>query len=338
MRHDWAAKLLDEVITSFEHVEWEHEVLHAEWKRIADELGVKYRLADGPGARRRQRALRRPAAVRVPRAARPRRDAAPVARGQGSDRAVGRVDTDGRRHPRRPDQADPAVRAAGAGRCGSPAAVIVAVLGYFAVSYLQVWSTGRSDQARPVDAIVVMGAAQYDGDPSPQLAARLDHVAELWPQGLAPLVVVTGGNRPGDRFTEAAGVGGLPGRARRSRRGDPARGRRDDELRVAARRRRAARPARSRRRAHRDRPVPRPAQPADRRGAGPTGARVTDARQRRHGGLRARPPAAKRPPAWRSAGSSGSPDLTPAPSALCGLGATSRTRPLHSRTAPWGVV
>ena len=48
-----------------------------------------------------------------------------------------------------------------------------------------------------------MGAAQYDGTPSPQLAARLDHVVELWPQGVAPLVVVTGGNRPGDRFTEA---------------------------------------------------------------------------------------------------------------------------------------
>jgi uncharacterized SAM-binding protein YcdF (DUF218 family) len=81
--------------------------------------------------------------------------------------------------------------------------VVVAVVGYYLVSLYQVWSTGRSDQARPVDAIVVMGAAQYDGDPSPQLAARLDHVAELWPQGLAPLVVVTGGNQPGDRFTEA---------------------------------------------------------------------------------------------------------------------------------------
>ena len=81
--------------------------------------------------------------------------------------------------------------------------VVVVVVGYFSVSYYQVWSTGRSDQARAVDAIVVMGAAQYDGEPSPQLAARLDHVAELWPRGLAPLVVVTGGNRPGDRFTEA---------------------------------------------------------------------------------------------------------------------------------------
>jgi uncharacterized SAM-binding protein YcdF (DUF218 family) len=83
------------------------------------------------------------------------------------------------------------------------ALVVVAGLVYFAVSFYQVWSTGRHDQARPVDAIVVMGAAQYDGEPSPQLAARLDHVVELWPQGVAPLVVVTGGNRPGDRFTEA---------------------------------------------------------------------------------------------------------------------------------------
>ena len=64
-------------------------------------------------------------------------------------------------------------------------------------------SVGVSDQRRPVDAIVVMGAAQYDGRPSPQLAARLDHVVELWDQGLAPVVVVTGGKRPGDRFTEA---------------------------------------------------------------------------------------------------------------------------------------
>ena len=67
----------------------------------------------------------------------------------------------------------------------------------------QVHATGRSDQARPVDAIVVMGAAQYDGRPSPQLAARLDHVAELWAEGLAEVMVVTGGNQPGDRFTEA---------------------------------------------------------------------------------------------------------------------------------------
>src|SRR5215207_4525666 len=81
--------------------------------------------------------------------------------------------------------------------------LVAAVVVYLGVSFYQVWSTGRSDHAGPVDAIVVMGAAQYDGEPSPQLAARLDHVAALWPQTRAGLVVVTGGKRPGDRFTEA---------------------------------------------------------------------------------------------------------------------------------------
>lgn len=74
---------------------------------------------------------------------------------------------------------------------------------YFAVSLFQVWSTGRSQYQGSVDAIVVMGAAQYDGRPSRQLQARLDHVVELWNQGVAPIVIVTGGNQPGDRFTEA---------------------------------------------------------------------------------------------------------------------------------------
>lgn len=81
--------------------------------------------------------------------------------------------------------------------------VLVAVVGYLGISLYQVWTTGRDDFSGPVDAIVVMGAAQYDGEPSPQLAARLDHVATLWPEGRAGLVVVTGGKRPGDRFTEA---------------------------------------------------------------------------------------------------------------------------------------
>jgi uncharacterized SAM-binding protein YcdF (DUF218 family) len=81
--------------------------------------------------------------------------------------------------------------------------LLVAAVAYFGVSFYQVWSTGRSDHQGPVDAIVVMGAAQYDGRPSPLLAARLDHAAALWPAGRADVVVVTGGNRPGDRFTEA---------------------------------------------------------------------------------------------------------------------------------------
>lgn len=76
-------------------------------------------------------------------------------------------------------------------------------LAYYLVSLYQVWSTGRADEDRQVDAIVVLGAAQYDGRPSPQLAARLDHVVTLWQEGRAPLVAVTGGKLPADRFTEA---------------------------------------------------------------------------------------------------------------------------------------
>ncbi|WP_051063476.1 YdcF family protein [Ilumatobacter nonamiensis] len=83
------------------------------------------------------------------------------------------------------------------------ALVVAALLAYYLVTLAQVWTTGRSDDRDPVDAIVVMGAAQYDGRPSPQLAARLDHVVEIWADDVAPLVVVTGGNIPGDRFTEA---------------------------------------------------------------------------------------------------------------------------------------
>ena len=79
----------------------------------------------------------------------------------------------------------------------------LAVVAYFLISLAQVWSTGRTHYSGSVDAIVVMGAAQYDGRPSPQLQARLDHVVGLWATGIAPMVIVTGGNQPGDRFTEA---------------------------------------------------------------------------------------------------------------------------------------
>lgn len=83
------------------------------------------------------------------------------------------------------------------------ALLVLATVGYYVVSLAQVYSAGRSDQTAPVDAIVVMGAAQYDGRPSPQLAARLDHAAALYAEGRAELVVVTGGKQPADRFTEA---------------------------------------------------------------------------------------------------------------------------------------
>lgn len=81
--------------------------------------------------------------------------------------------------------------------------LVALLVGYYLVSLWQVWRAGESDQARPVDAIVVMGAAQYDGRPAAVLTARLDHVLKLYEQGFAPLVVTTGANQPGDRFTEA---------------------------------------------------------------------------------------------------------------------------------------
>jgi uncharacterized SAM-binding protein YcdF (DUF218 family) len=74
---------------------------------------------------------------------------------------------------------------------------------YGCINVAQVWWVGKSDQARAVDAIVVLGVAQYDGRPSPQLQARLDHALALLLEGASPLVITTGGNQPGDRFTEA---------------------------------------------------------------------------------------------------------------------------------------
>jgi uncharacterized SAM-binding protein YcdF (DUF218 family) len=74
---------------------------------------------------------------------------------------------------------------------------------YFVVTFVQVWMAARSDDARPSQAIVVLGAAQYDGRPSNVFRARLDHAADLYVDGIAPTIVVTGGKQEGDRFTEA---------------------------------------------------------------------------------------------------------------------------------------
>jgi uncharacterized SAM-binding protein YcdF (DUF218 family) len=73
---------------------------------------------------------------------------------------------------------------------------------YVLVTFVQVWHASRQDHAQPAAAIVVMGAAQYDGRPSPVLQARLDRALELYRQGLAPLLVTTGSKQEGDRFTE----------------------------------------------------------------------------------------------------------------------------------------
>jgi uncharacterized SAM-binding protein YcdF (DUF218 family) len=95
--------------------------------------------------------------------------------------------------------------------------VVAVLMAYLVVTFVQVWLAARRDEAAAADAIIVLGAAQYDGEPSPVLAARLDHAAGLYRRGLAPLIVVTGGRREGDRFTEAgAGAAyledlGIPG-------------------------------------------------------------------------------------------------------------------------------
>jgi uncharacterized SAM-binding protein YcdF (DUF218 family) len=68
---------------------------------------------------------------------------------------------------------------------------------------LAIYWQARTDQARPVDAIVVLGTAQHNGRPSPVLQARLDHALSLYRAGYAPSIIVTGGRAPGDQFTEA---------------------------------------------------------------------------------------------------------------------------------------
>jgi len=73
-----------------------------------------------------------------------------------------------------------------------------------AFATMRIWEQGARDEQRPVDAIVVLGAAQYDGRPSPVFAARLDHAVALWHTGFARAFVVTGGKLEGDRTTEAA--------------------------------------------------------------------------------------------------------------------------------------
>ena len=81
--------------------------------------------------------------------------------------------------------------------------LLAALLLYLGVTLIQVWLASREDQARPVQAIVVLGAAQYNGKVSPVLKARLDHAHDLWARHLSDVIVVTGGRQPGDRFTEA---------------------------------------------------------------------------------------------------------------------------------------
>jgi uncharacterized SAM-binding protein YcdF (DUF218 family) len=83
-------------------------------------------------------------------------------------------------------------------------AVAIAMCVYASMTFVSILSVGHSDNGASADAVVVMGAAQYDGTPSPLLESRLQHALDLFKQGRVRVIAVTGGKIPGDRFTEAA--------------------------------------------------------------------------------------------------------------------------------------
>jgi uncharacterized SAM-binding protein YcdF (DUF218 family) len=82
--------------------------------------------------------------------------------------------------------------------------VVVAVFALWVISATAVLIWSSRDEARPAQAIVVLGAAQYAGKPSPVLRARLDHALDLWNRHLAALLILTGGTGAGDTTSEAA--------------------------------------------------------------------------------------------------------------------------------------
>ena len=83
-------------------------------------------------------------------------------------------------------------------------AIVLLLVAAWIVSLIAVMFFERRDDARLADAIVVLGAAQYDGRPSPVLRARLDHAISLWERRLAPRLILTGGMGDGDTTSEAA--------------------------------------------------------------------------------------------------------------------------------------
>jgi len=82
------------------------------------------------------------------------------------------------------------------------AAVLAFVL-LVASTGLAIWWTARQDSRPASDAIVVLGAAQYNGVPSSIFQARLEHAIALYEDGVAPVIVTVGGKAAGDQFSEA---------------------------------------------------------------------------------------------------------------------------------------
>ena len=83
-------------------------------------------------------------------------------------------------------------------------AIVLTFAGLWILSALAVFIFAARDNARRADAIVVLGAAQYDGRPSPVLKSRIDHALKLFNRRLAPRLIVTGGTGKGDTTSEAA--------------------------------------------------------------------------------------------------------------------------------------
>jgi vancomycin permeability regulator SanA len=111
--------------------------------------------------------------------------------------------------PRPEDRADRGDETRRRGRRGWwPLRVLLMVLALFLLVPFavagRVWYAARQDDHPKSDAIIVLGAAQYNGRPSPTLQWRLVHALKLYNQGVAPAIVTVGGKRPGDNYTEAA--------------------------------------------------------------------------------------------------------------------------------------
>ncbi len=77
------------------------------------------------------------------------------------------------------------------------------LVGYSSITFTQVWWASRNREPMPASAAIVLGAAQYNGTPSPVLQGRLDRAALLYTSDLVEIVVVTGGGRDGDSTTQA---------------------------------------------------------------------------------------------------------------------------------------
>ncbi|MGN6090060.1 MAG: YdcF family protein [Actinomycetes bacterium] len=82
-------------------------------------------------------------------------------------------------------------------------ALVVVAVAVVAVTAGRVWWTARQDDRPRSDAIVVLGASQYNGRPSAVLRSRLEHALQLWQDKVAPVIVTVGGRQPGDQYTEA---------------------------------------------------------------------------------------------------------------------------------------